>query len=186
MSALSASLPPSHSVVRFHEGQALLRIAGIYPTIQTVLLEEVQNALDVGAKKILIDLDYQKRRLTIRDNGRGVNRVEFEAALRSVCLSVKDEGKLGRYGIGLVSPLGKCDSFTFTSCSASESSGFLRWTFNVKAISQQGSDLKIPCEFRPDLTLDEREARKKTPCSLADGSLLEQLYPRPFHQSGQH
>lgn len=150
----------SYSVVQFHEGQALLRIAGTYPTIQGVILEEVQNALDVMATHIWIELDYQKRCLWVRDNGCGIQRVEFEAALRSVCLGRKERGKLERYGIGLISPLGKCETFTFVSCAEPGTHGFTEWLFNAKQIGSQAKAPQIPFRLRHDLTLDQRRANR--------------------------
>lgn len=144
---------PRHaSSVNFHHGEALLRIASTYPTIFEVVMEQVQNAIDVNAKRIQIVLNRKTRNITVMDDGDGVSREDFEYALGSVCSSVKQQGKLGRYGIGLISPLGKCESFLFVSCprGVAQGGGYMEWTFNTEEIRQQGDDVDIPCRPRSD------------------------------------
>lgn len=138
------------SQVNFNQGEALLRIAATYPTIFEVVMEGIQNAIDVNATRIDIFWDRQRRAITITDNGDGVSREDFERALGSVCSSVKQQGKLGRYGIGLISPLGKCESFTFTSCPRTTTIGYTEWRFVSNDIRNQADRIVVPHTPRPN------------------------------------
>lgn len=151
--------------IQFNEGQALLHLAGLYPSLLAVVLELVQNALDrdVRATRIGITINYRTRHLAVRDNGAGVSIEKFNASLRSVAQpGRKGEGSLGQFGIGLVSPLGQCEQFIFISCAAPRKSDFHEWTFVTKDIVKQSEGLRIPVRSRPDLTLEETPGRGKT------------------------
>ncbi|MFC1656546.1 ATP-binding protein [Patescibacteria group bacterium] len=153
------------SNLAFSQGPALISIAETYPTLLEVLLEAVQNALDSGATKIWINVNRQIRQITIQDNGRGVTEKRFEDALQSVCETIKPGDKLGRFGRGLVAPLGKCDSFIFTSC-AQNKAEYLEWTFDTEDIRDQRKRVRIPKEKQPDLRFRRgvagKEVRGKT------------------------
>ena len=141
-----------YSRLALNEGEILLRTASIYPTLLLVVLEQVQNALDANAKHIGIVLNRKTRHIAIRDDGDGVSRSKFEGALLSVGSSRKTSDKLGRFGIGLISPLGKCQRSTFTSLSkADQTAGYLEWTFITDDIRSQSKEVRIPCRPRPDL-----------------------------------
>src|SRR3989344_4996736 len=66
----------------FHEGEALLKLAGYYPRLLDVLLESVQNCIDKDSQKIMIGVNQKSRQISIRDDGDGVSQTEFEKALR--------------------------------------------------------------------------------------------------------
>ncbi len=151
MNATAVNTEQHASRVSFHQGRALLQIASTYATVMEIVLEQAQNALDARATKIGILLNQKTRRITITDNGDGVSKQTFEAALGQVCSSTKSSEKLGRFGIGLISPLGKCDSFTFTSCPKGVEQGFIEWTFNTDAIKRQAEDMVVPHKRRTDL-----------------------------------
>lgn len=141
----------NHSRLGFHMGGAFCRVASDYPTITDVILEQVQNAIDANASIITVKLNRKTRHVAIRDNGDGVNREDFEQALRSVCQSGKAKDKLGRFGIGLISPLDKCQYFTFTSCHKSAVWGYKEWRFVTEDIRSQASEVLIPHIDREDL-----------------------------------
>lgn len=132
------------SYVGMHAGRALLQIASTYPTVLEIVMEQVQNALDANATRIGIILNQRTRRIVITDNGDGVKKEDFELALGQVCSSVKQAGKLGRFGIGLISPLGKCESFSFTSCPKGVQQGYIEWTFDTEDIRKQGDSVIVP------------------------------------------
>ncbi|MCX6781568.1 MAG: ATP-binding protein [Candidatus Magasanikbacteria bacterium] len=136
------------SQIEFHQGEALLAIAGTYPSLADVISEAVQNALDVEAVNISVFINHRNRTVTVSDDGIGVSKSQFERALKSVCYSRKDESKLGKYGRGLVAPLGKCEKFTFTSMPKSQtsSSGYIRWTFETAVIQGQAKIAGVPYE----------------------------------------
>lgn len=150
----------AQSRLAFNQGEALVRIAGTYATILEVVLEVVQNALDVEAKNIDIVLNRKTRHIAIRDDGNGVSREEFDAALQSVCTSRKSGGKLGRYGIGLISPLGKCQGFMFTSCPRGVSQGYLTWSFVTDDIRNQAREVSVPRQIRSDLAYSPKRGER--------------------------
>ncbi len=140
------------SKLRFHHGTALRRIADMYPTLADMLLEEVQNAIDAGATRISISVNQKTGFITISDNGDGATIAKFEKALQSICVSIKDAGKFGRFGIGLISPLGKCKRFRFISSSQEDGGVYREWDFVSDAICKKEVIDSIPYKTRPDLT----------------------------------
>lgn len=141
----------AHSRLDFHMGEAFCRVASDYPTILDVILEQVQNAIDANAKTISVVLNRKTRHIAIRDDGDGVTEAIFEEALQRVCLSKKEQGKLGRFGIGLISPLDKCHTFTFISGPRAVVNGYREWTFVTEDIRRQAKDVMIPQRSRPDI-----------------------------------
>lgn len=139
------------SEIQFHQGETLLRLAGHYPTLADVIYETIQNALDSEAERIAVVIDHERRMVTVADDGVGATRDKFEKALKSVCCSVKDESKLGQFGMGLISPLGKCEEFTFTSTPRSNPKAYLCWTFNVNQLAKQSRLLDVPVEPLPQM-----------------------------------
>ncbi len=159
---------PNRSQVSFHYGRALLKLAQTYVSLFEVTLEAVQNAIDSNATNIAIGINRRERVITIADNGDGVNRQNFEEALSSVCESVKERGKLGQFGLGLISPLGKCELFTFTSCPRRGKEGYLEWTFETDSISRQAKAVQIPCRPRALAFRDKPSTRAPQGTRLID------------------
>ncbi|MCX6746264.1 MAG: ATP-binding protein, partial [Candidatus Parcubacteria bacterium] len=139
----------------FHQGLTLLRIAEHYPYLIDVVLEAIQNALDAHATIIWVMIDHQKRKLRIEDNGDGASKSKFDRALRSICETMKDETKLGRWGMGLIAPLGKCEYFTYTSTPKENNNTYLKWRFETENIRQQKTIQGIPYEEMPLIHFDE-------------------------------
>ncbi len=129
-----------------HAGKNLMIIAGKYPTLNRVILELVQNSLDSAANEIIIRIDYQKRYLAVRDNGQGIDQTDFQKAIQSICESVKTTDKFGRFGIGLISPIDKCQKFIITSAKRPKNDNYLRWSFDSEEILNNADFPKIPCE----------------------------------------
>lgn len=148
----------------FHEGNALLHIANTYPTISAVILENIQNALDALARDVWVVIRFHKgsreRKIVIRDNGLGISRKKLTTSLTQVCSTMKAEDDLGRFGIGLVSPLGKCDEFLVTSAAKEAAHIFHRWTFNTKKLKEQKSIKGIPFEQLNDLVFVNEPGQK--------------------------
>lgn len=136
------------SQVSFHYGRTLLKLAQTYVSLFEAVLEAVQNAIDSGANNVAIVINRKERSITVIDNGEGVTRANFEEALSRVCESQKERGKLGQFGLGLISPLGKCELFTFTSCARKGKEGYLEWTFETDAIARQAKMVNVPCRSR--------------------------------------
>ncbi len=137
------------SKVDLHLGHALIELAKTYPDLKLVLLESVQNALDSNARFIYVSVDYKKRTVTVRDNGDGVSKEEFEKSLVSICNTrKKGVDKLGRFGVGMISPINKCDQFFFTSTPKSDPCSYMCWTFDRKVMENEDVD-SIPNEKVP-------------------------------------
>ncbi len=164
--AISAAKKPGGSEemspFAFHHGKALMSVADHYPHLLDVILEGVQNCLDAHATVIWIVLDRQKRKLRIEDNGDGASRDKFEKALQHVCDSIKEESDLGRFGMGLISPLGKCEYFTYTATPKENNHAFLRWTFKTDEIKEQKIINGIPVKPAPEIFFDETGRSKNS------------------------
>ena len=149
-------LPPKRDRVSrgmMAQGIAWLRAAQEYPTLLGMILEQVQNAIDANAKRITILADLKHRRVQVTDDGHGVTLEMFERALASIGITMKVRDKLGRFGLGLISPLGKCERFTFTSCpqKGALSEGYREWEFVTEDVAKARDSVGIPCCRRPDL-----------------------------------
>lgn len=160
---------PTHrrgtATLNVHLGNALVNIAGTYPRLLDAILEMVQNAIDAGAKRIDVRVDYSERDkrpgsgpkpdVSVIDDGAGVTIGQFNDALSHVCETQKSEDKLGRFGIGLISPLGKCAKFAFMSCGPSlpeeRLNQYVVWSFETDAIRQRHSTINAPYVFQPHL-----------------------------------
>jgi len=140
-----------------HQGNAIIQLATKYPTLLTVIYEQVQNALDKKADHISVLVDFGSRKIITFDNGEGTGVGEFNKALLSIGQSIKALGSMGRFGLGLISPLGKCASYDFTSCSASRNNSYKTWSFVTADIKKQKRNITIPLVERKDL----RFGRKK-------------------------
>ncbi len=137
--------------IALHVGEALLKLAGTYPSLEEVIKEAVQNALDGNARRIRIEFNRKENTFTVMDNGNGVSKALFQRALLSVGKGIKTETSLGRFGLGLISPLGKCKGFTFTSCPKPSVEGYKEWTLVTNKIRSQQSGVYIPLRKREDL-----------------------------------
>ena len=137
----------NESPIDIHRGEALWSFAHTYPSLPLCLIEAMQNGIDNEATAIFVGVDLRggNRNVVIADNGLGTDRHKFETALGSVGKTVKDSEKLGKFGRGLVSPLDKCTSFTFTSQPAGRRSA-LQWVFRGEEIREQHFQLNIPCK----------------------------------------
>lgn len=156
----------SYSKISFHQGRALRHLANMYPTLQTVILELVQNSLDrdVAATKISILVNLKTRRLVVTDNGKGISVDLMNHILTTIADSARSKdqkkGGLGQFALGLVSPLGKCEYYTFTSCPDPHLYGFNEWIFRCKQVEDQRDNISIPSDPRPQLTLSTPEKGK--------------------------
>lgn len=135
----------SHSRVSTHIGQVLMMLANKYNTLLLTLVEMVQNAIDASATRVFIGIDADKRQVIVLDNGIGVDRNMFDEALESVAETKKNKSQIGRFGIGLISPLNKCRQFHFISHSAAGSHP-VKWTFEARKVERQKEQVHIPCE----------------------------------------
>jgi len=140
------------SLMAFHEGLVLFRIADSYPFLfeNGVVSELIQNAIDSEAANIWLWVNLKKRSIVVQDDGVGASVEQFNTALQRVGSSMKKKDKLGRYGIGLVSPMGKCAKFIFTSTTKKDPKAYTRWTFDCAEIEKTSSKIEIPHESVPE------------------------------------
>lgn len=131
-------------VVGFHSGNTLGKISLTYPTLLTVILELVQNSLDSKAKEINVIIDYVKRTVKVRDDGNGITVERFAAVIGQICGSMKEKDELGKFGMGLLSPIGKCKSFFITSIPKGLNNGYNRWYFDCNKLLNSKEALEIP------------------------------------------
>ncbi|HSX06711.1 MAG TPA: ATP-binding protein [Candidatus Saccharimonadia bacterium] len=144
----------SRKRLRPHIGQALFRLANEYPTLTLTVVETVQNAIDASARTVYVGIDTQRRLVVTLDDGDGVTEDRFQEALDSVCQGVKRAGSLGRFGLGLISPLNKCDRFIFASqpdTPTGKRGNANVWTFIGAEIKAQQYDVDVPYEERRTL-----------------------------------
>jgi hypothetical protein len=156
---------PRTVAIKINQGMALKHLAGLYPTLRHVILELVQNALDVDvvATRIWIKINLKTRFISVRDNGSGASIPQFEAALASVAEPErKGRGSIGQFGIGLISPLGKCERFTFTSCPHPHKYGFVQWVLETDRLFAQRETISMPLPQGSDrLTMDQSADPKR-------------------------
>jgi len=101
--------------IRVHTGEALWKFARTYPKLLDMLLENVQNTIDANGTRMYIGVDLKDRTVVVCDNGDGVTEDEYQRALHSVARGKTDKGKIGQFGIGMISPLNKCSTMYFMS-----------------------------------------------------------------------
>ncbi len=141
---MSTTRSTRKAALDFHHGEVLLRLSDTYPTLSKSILEMIQNALDAMAQHVYIKIDLKNREAIIMDDGEGISEEKFHEALRSVGRTVKSRrNKLGRFGLGLISPLRKVKYFTVTSFAAGASSP-IEWKFDPGKIILQSSEVSIP------------------------------------------
>ena len=146
----------SSSKVGTHMGNVLMMLANKYTTLPLTIVEMVQNAIDANASRVFIGVDLDRHEMIVLDNGTGVDKMMFEEALASVAETKKSKTQIGRFGIGMISPLNKCKQFFFTSQSII-SSHPVRWTFEKRQIERQKEDVNIPCENLPSMPAIPRD-----------------------------
>jgi hypothetical protein len=144
---------------RAPQGVAWLIIAGTYRSLLSATAEQVQNALDAGAREIRVLIDYKRSLLRVEDNGEGVSAEDFDEKIKNIGVSSKRRvaGKLGRFG-RLISLLGKCAVFTFTSSPRKgATAGYREWEFSTERILEGIDAVDIPNHARPELWFSSRK-----------------------------
>jgi hypothetical protein len=133
-------------------GESLFHLAKFYPTVMLMVAEMVQNAVDAAAKTVFVGIDVDKHEIIVLDNGSGVTVARFQQALRSVGKGIKEPGSIGRFGLGLISPLNKCKQYKFASqmdTSPGKRGMANIWTFDCLKIKATEKGLRIPRVQRP-------------------------------------
>src|SRR3989344_2099677 len=143
-------------------GRILVHLAETYPDLMSTICELVQNGIDENATRIKVNVDLEERTLVVSDNGEGASKEKFKTALKRVLRTMKSGDKLGRWGIGLLSPLGKCDHYTTTFCEKdNEVAGYRKWYFRTREIETSDRDINIPSETVPNFVFAESEQQER-------------------------
>lgn len=141
---MSAATRSTRAKLAFHQGETLMRLSSTYGNLHKTVLEMIQNAIDASAKRVYVKLDLDKREAIVVDDGEGVTPEKFHEALRCVGQSVKPKtGSLGRFGLGLISPLGKVKSFQVLSIPRGSMRGN-QWLFEPTKIKAMAEHVTIP------------------------------------------
>ena len=95
---------------------------GLYRSFATVIAEAISNSWDAGATEVHIFIDKDKREMIIRDNGKGMDKDDFQGKFLKVGYSRREDPNnqsnrkaLGRKGIGKLALLSISDKITITS-----------------------------------------------------------------------
>lgn len=129
-----------------HEGRMILMAAERYRGVYSSSLEAVQNGIDEGATRIVVVVNLRERQAYIADNGTGADADELDKAMHNIGFSDKDQedGALGRWGIGFVSPTVACATYMFTTWARSD--GLVRRLTFREAEIRDMRRLNIPVE----------------------------------------
>lgn len=152
---LSGTMAQGKSKVSYPQGLVLVDLAREFKTIRQCCLEGVANALDAGATAVIVvdDQRSKKRRLSVADNGKGMDKAEFDKAFASVRRTLKEhqQHKFGQDGLGFISGLGKCEKVRFISRSRRKGGHYLEYTLETEKVREQDEEVFVPYKVRPDL-----------------------------------
>jgi hypothetical protein len=147
----SGAFGEGFSRVKAPQGFMLVKlIHDSYGTVVEMILELVQNGIDANARHVAIIINKKTRCITVADDGDGVTKEKYEAALLSVMKTQKSRDKLGQFGMGMLSPLAKCKWHKLTSC-PKDGTTYLEWTFETEAIRAQEDEIFAPHRVRTDI-----------------------------------
>lgn len=121
-------------------GAMMEALRGLGYSTAAALADIVDNSVSAGAREVRIDFawDANKSRITVLDDGRGMNDAELESAMRlgdRSPLDVRDPSDLGRFGMGLkTASFSQCRRLTVASVSEGISTCCLRWDLDALAL----------------------------------------------------
>lgn len=95
---------------------------GLYRNFATVVAEAISNSWDAEATKVHISIDKNKKEMIIKDNGKGMDKVDFQEKFLKVGYSRRNDKSnksrrkiLGRKGIGKLALLSIADKIAVVS-----------------------------------------------------------------------
>jgi hypothetical protein len=124
-------------------GAMLESLRGLGYTTWSALADIIDNSISAGANQIHIDLawDGTSSRISVMDNGRGMNDAELECAMTigdKSPLDARDPDDLGRFGMGLkTASFSQCRRLTVASTKGTSDS-CLRWDLDELADDPEG------------------------------------------------
>ncbi len=173
-------IPPDRLVVKSHVARDLLQTAGLFKTDRQVVWEYVVNGLqycDPGTNPMVkVTLDARKRRLTVADNGRGM---DWEALKNFFVMHGENldrkQGKAGRgrFGTGKAAAFGIADLLRITTIRNQRKS---RVELSRSAIERMGTGEEIPVRV-----LDQEVAVSQPNSTLVE---IEGIHLRSLDQAG--
>jgi hypothetical protein len=144
-SVVSGVRPRTYRMDFHSKGEALMDKANTYPLLQLAIVEMIQNGLDAGARHIFVGVDRMEHRVAVCDDGAGITTDKFHKALTSIGHSIKKPGSLGRFGLGMISPVTKCKIMRICSTPRGTREGN-SWIFIADSIRRQSEEVEIPFE----------------------------------------
>ena len=124
-------------------GAMLEALRGLGYSTAAALADIVDNSLSAGATEVRVDFSWDgaASRVSVLDNGRGMNDAELESAMRlgdKSPLEKRDPGDLGRFGMGLkTASFSQCRRLTVASVKNGETA-CLRWDLDALAEKSDG------------------------------------------------
>lgn len=166
--------------VKSHVARDLIQNAGLFKTEKLVVWEYVSNSLqyvDLGTNPVVIvTLDNRKKRLTIADNGRGMNWAGLKNFFVMHGENIdRKEGRpgRGRFGTGKSAAFGIANLLRITTIRDRKRSKVELIRTNIEAMT---SEDPIPVEV----------IEKETPTAQPNGTLIEieNIHLRSLDQAG--
>lgn len=114
-------------------------LRGLGYSTAAAIADIVDNSVSAGAEDVRVDFfwDGEASRVSVLDDGRGMDDAGLEAAMRlgdKSPLDERDPGDLGRFGMGLkTSSFSQCRRLTVASKKACEETCCLRWDLDAIA-----------------------------------------------------
>lgn len=118
-------------------------LRGLGYSTAAALADIVDNSISAEATEVRIDFTWDNAisRISVIDNGRGMNDAELESAMQLGAkspLEKREQGDLGRFGMGLkTASFSQCRRLTVASVKNSESA-CLRWDLDALAVEPDG------------------------------------------------
>lgn len=120
-------------------GAMMEALRGLGYSTAAALADIVDNSVSAGAGEVRIDFDWNgvRSRISVLDDGRGMDDAELESAMRLGDKSPLDERPptdLGRFGMGLkTASFSQCRRLTVASVKKGKPLGCLRWDLDAIA-----------------------------------------------------
>lgn len=133
-------------------GAMMEALRGLGYSTATALADIVDNSISAGASEVRIDFAWEGRasRISVLDDGRGMDDAELESAMRlgdKNPLDKRDPGDLGRFGMGLkTASFSQCRRLTVASVKKG-ANGCLRWDLDALAANPDAGWLLFESPF---------------------------------------
>lgn len=146
-------------------GAMMEALRGLGYSTAAALADIIDNSISAGASEVRVrfDWDGHDSRISVLDDGRGMNDPELEAAMTLGTINPLDERAptdLGRFGLGLkTASFSQCRSLTVASKREGQKIVCLRWDLDAIASDPEG----IPNSADADWKIDVRKSTARPP-----------------------